>query len=63
MAVSIQQAIDDQLFSVDVAFNTAALCYDQCAFDMQLTFDDAINLYVTFYFEFSANRTAFGDES
>lgn len=63
MAVTIKQAIDDQLFCVDVAFNTAAFCDDQCPFDVQLAFDDAINLNIAFYFEFSANRTAFGDES
>lgn len=63
MTVTIKQAIDDKLFCVDIAFNTATLCDDQCAFDVQLAFDDAINLNIAFYFEFSANRTAFGDES
>ncbi len=63
MAVAVKQAIDDELFGVDVTFHTTAFSDDQGAFDMQLAIDDAIYLNVTFYFEFSANRTPLGDES
>lgn len=42
MAVAIQQAINDQLFGVGVAFHTTAFIDDQGGLEMQLAIDDAI---------------------
>ena len=63
MEVAIKDAIDDKLLRINIAFDATTFCDHKGAFDVQLTFNNTINLDVAFYFEFSANSTAFGDES